>query len=473
MKRKELVIPFIFLLIVLALRLPSIFEPYWYGDEGITLTVGQGLSRGLVLYKDIADNKTPLLYFLTSFFNYLPLLRGVLLIWVLFSTTIIYVLAKLILNTKAAIIATITYIIFTSLPVLEGNIANGEIFFHLPNILAILIAWYGFLKQKPKFYFWSGLFFGWGFLFKVPAVFDFIAVLFFLTIYTLPRFKELVKNIGFSLLGFVVPNALVFGYFLWHQAVFDYMEYGFRWNFKYASWGNDLLIPYGQVLLKGIPILAIFFFLFLLRRRLKPVLTLIILWLVMSFLGSILSARHYIHYFLQVVPALSLLIGMFFQHKQRFFYGLVLFLIFLSAFSHTYYLRYPILYYQNFLGRALGLKETSSYNSFFDPHVNRTYKVADFLRQEKEGPIFVWGDEPLIYALSRRSPVGRFSAAYNISWQESRKKETLEKLQKTPPVFIFVVKPVFFPFSELDSLISKNYQFVTQIEDVFVYAKKT
>lgn len=473
MKRKELIILFILLSAVFLLRLPSIFEPYWYGDEGITLAVGQGLSRGLVLYKDIADNKTPLLYFLTSLFNSLPLLRSLLLMWVLLSTSLIYVLARLFLNLKAAVIATITYIVFTSLPVLEGNIANGEIFFHLPNILAVLIAWYGFLKQKPKLYFWSGVFFGLGFLFKVPAVFDFLAVLFFITIYGLPRFKKVIKNIGLSLVGFLLPNLIILSYFLRHQAISDYIEYGYLWNFRYASWGNDFLIPYGQVLLKGIPILVIFSLLFFVRRRLKPILVLIILWLVMSFLGSTLSARHYTHYFLQVVPPLSLLVGMIFQTKQRFFYGLILFLVLLSALLNTYYLKYPILYYQNFLSRAIGLKEISAYNSFFDPEVNRTYKVADFLRQEKEGPIFVWGDEPLIYALSRRSPVGRFSTAYNIAWQESRKKETLGKLKETPPVFIFVVKPVHFLFPQLDSLISKNYQLIRQIEDVLIYAPKT
>ncbi len=144
-----------------------------------------------------------------------------------------------------------------------------------------------------------------------------------------------------------------------------------------------------------------------------------------------------------------------------------------TEFLNSYYFKYPILYYQNFLSRVLGLKEISSYNSFFDPHVNQTYKIADFLRQEKEGPIFVWGDEPLIYALSRRSPVGRFSAAYNISWQESRKKETLEKLHNTPPVFIFIIKPVHFTFSGLDNLINENYEFIRQIEDVSVYAKKS
>ena len=53
-------------LIFLFLRLPSLFEPYWYGDEGIYLTLGQGVRKGLVLYQQIHDNKPPTLYYLAA-----------------------------------------------------------------------------------------------------------------------------------------------------------------------------------------------------------------------------------------------------------------------------------------------------------------------------------------------------------------------------------------------------------------------
>ena len=31
---------------VVFLRIPSLFEPYWYGDEGIYLTIGQAMRHG-------------------------------------------------------------------------------------------------------------------------------------------------------------------------------------------------------------------------------------------------------------------------------------------------------------------------------------------------------------------------------------------------------------------------------------------
>src|SRR5271154_4148144 len=44
------------------LRLPSLIEPYWYGDEGVYEVIGQAMNHGRLLYQGIWDNKPPLLY---------------------------------------------------------------------------------------------------------------------------------------------------------------------------------------------------------------------------------------------------------------------------------------------------------------------------------------------------------------------------------------------------------------------------
>ena len=46
------------------LRLPSLFEPLWYGDEGIYQVVGNSINHGKLLYSQIFDNKPPFLYWL-------------------------------------------------------------------------------------------------------------------------------------------------------------------------------------------------------------------------------------------------------------------------------------------------------------------------------------------------------------------------------------------------------------------------
>jgi hypothetical protein len=77
-------------LIFFLLRLPSLFEPYWYGDEGIYQALGLGINNGRILYRDIFDNKPPFLYVLYSFFNSDQfLLRFVSLVFGLVSVSLI------------------------------------------------------------------------------------------------------------------------------------------------------------------------------------------------------------------------------------------------------------------------------------------------------------------------------------------------------------------------------------------------
>ena len=54
----------ILLLFTTFLRLPTLFEPFWYGDENIYLAIGQAMRKGLLLYQDIIDfpNKPPLIF---------------------------------------------------------------------------------------------------------------------------------------------------------------------------------------------------------------------------------------------------------------------------------------------------------------------------------------------------------------------------------------------------------------------------
>lgn len=50
------------LALVFILRIPSLFEPFWYGDEGIFAAVGHGLNKGQMLYLETWDNKPPMIY---------------------------------------------------------------------------------------------------------------------------------------------------------------------------------------------------------------------------------------------------------------------------------------------------------------------------------------------------------------------------------------------------------------------------
>src|SRR3989344_156756 len=57
------------LILFYLLRLPSLIEPYWYGDEGIYQVIGMAMNQGRVLYGEIWDNKPPVLYIIYALFN--------------------------------------------------------------------------------------------------------------------------------------------------------------------------------------------------------------------------------------------------------------------------------------------------------------------------------------------------------------------------------------------------------------------
>src|SRR3990167_6749540 len=95
------------LFVIFLFRLPSLFEPYWYGDEGIFAAVAANLNQGGVLYQTAWDNKPPMIYL-----TYAAIFK-------LFGVSMFGFL--------------------TSLRIVEGNLALTEIFMILPISAAMMI----------------------------------------------------------------------------------------------------------------------------------------------------------------------------------------------------------------------------------------------------------------------------------------------------------------------------------------------
>jgi hypothetical protein len=160
---------FILLLIVFALRIPSFFEPYSYGDEMIYLTLGQAIRQGVPLYSGVHDNKPPLLYIIAAISGRLFWFKAILAIWHLVTVFIFWKLTEVIFpsgpevppsqrpkNQKAQKVTTSIFALLTTLPLLEGNIANAEIFMVGPTILAFYLL---LTKDLGKTFFVGNTFF--------------------------------------------------------------------------------------------------------------------------------------------------------------------------------------------------------------------------------------------------------------------------------------------------------------------------
>ena len=127
----------------------------------------------------------------------------------------------------------------------------------------------------------------------------------------------------------------------------------------------------------------------------------------LALFGALLSSRPYPHYLLQVVAPFILLTAVLFAQKnnwrerQNWFLGLPLFLSVAAFFLYGFQPYRTGSYYQNFLALVLGQKDKPAYFSWFYSRVNQTYALASQVVEKvpQEERIFVWGDDPNIYAL--------------------------------------------------------------------------
>lgn len=450
----------------LFLRLPSLFEPYWYGDEGIYLVLGQGIRKGLTLYSQIHDNKPPLLYYLAALGQTVFGFRLLLLVCMIPTIVLFYKLAQNFLSEKLSKIALILFLIVTSIPLFEGNIANAEIFMLLPTIAGVLLV---YTSQKNADFLLAGLLLGLAFIIKVPVVIELVFLCFWLFINLIPKtkFKEFFSKIFLLLVGFVIPISM-FGFLFFVKGAFKNFIYAaLLQNFGYlSSWstGTHTASATSGGLMTRLVVLVIFFlvvgFIYF-KQKIDQKLAFILLWFAATVFGTLLSGRPYPHYLIQVLSPLCLSLIYIFETNKIYFkiasLSCFLFLIFVVKKYNFYF--YPVFsYYGNFYSYVLHLKNQNQYRTFFGSEVNSLYQTGQYLKQNTKinEKIFVWGDSPFIYALSDRLPVGRYTVAYHIA-DFNGYQETINLLKANPPQFIVYYQMPGRPFPELDNFLSLYY----------------
>ncbi|MCL5433063.1 MAG: glycosyltransferase family 39 protein [Patescibacteria group bacterium] len=444
-----------FLLSVLFLfflfRLPSLFEPYWYGDEGIYQVVGMGINNDRLLYRDIWDNKPPLLYMLYSLFSSDQfMLRLVSLIFGLLSVIAFFNLAKTLFeNKKIVFVSTSFFALFFGIPIIEGNIANAENFMLLPIILSAFLIFKlnegGFKKFYNITLFSSGLLLSAAFLFKIVGIFEFTAFLLFLLFinYKKQHFFALIKKIYPFLLGFFVPIASIFLFFFIKGAFSDFYSAVFMQNIGYVGYGNKLLIPQGLLIIKIIILAGFILFLFKKRSLISPTTMFILLWFLFSTFSTFFAQRPYTHYLLMLLPSFSLMIGLiFFDRKYSKLLSVLFICVVVLVLTNFKLFNRNIAYYQNFLSLITNQKTVTAYQKFFDRQTPVDYQLVQFIKSRiGNDNIFIWGNNAQVYKLVNKLPPGKFIVAYHISMNNNNINETKTDLEKTKPKFIIVTDP--------------------------------
>jgi hypothetical protein len=480
-------------LLFFLLRFPSLFEPYWYGDEGIYFTVGKALSAGRDLYTAIWDNKPPLLYWLYMAFPDLFSIRLVSLLFGLAAVIAFSFLAgKFFTNTRVVFITTLLFSIFFGLPTIEGNIANAENFMLFPIITGVLLFMHGtfpgtkehgvshlpWLRGKHTL-FLSGLLLGIAFLFKTVAIFDFLALLtfsFFIvsakTSGWKTRFNHLYQATHRFIGGFFLPLAVVCLLFLIQGVLPEFLNTIFLDNVSYVGVKNELLIPHGLLLMKAALLILSVSLVYFFRNRFHRKTIFILLWLIFSLFNTYFSQRPYSHYQLVLLPSLVLGFGLFLtltDIKQKLLLGaFVIGIVFLLHHEFPHWnARKTTAYYKNFYALLSRQQSLTRYQEFFDRNTPQDYQVADYLslHTKPDEEVFIWGNSAQVYYLSGTLPTGRYAVAYHII-SPAAIEETEKAIKQKAPRFL-----VIMPTAEPLPFTISQYTYKLTVGDTTIYER--
>jgi len=439
-------------LVFFLLRLPSLFEPYWYGDEGIYQAIGITLRDGGTLYQDAFDNKPPLLYVIYAIFNSEQyLVRAASLVFGVASVWAYLLLAKLLFPKNSRWILYFTTALFAvlfGLPLLEGNIANAENFMLFPIISSAILIFTSLSQtQEDKrnlTLFFAGAILSFAFLIKIVAVFDFLSFFTFLIIFNLIKYKEVkLKKIYFLLVGFFTPALLTSLYFLFTANFKNFLNASLFSNINYVGFGNSIFFPQDFLFAKALLVFLFVYILYRKRNSLNTSSLFILIWLAFSVFNAFFSQRPYIHYLLVILPTFCLLIGLLFWERklQKILSILFIFLLLIILSNFKLYAKTDR-YYSNFLDFLLGKKSTIEYIGFFDRRAVTDYKIASFINSKAEvsDTIYVWGNNAQLYKMTDKIPLHRYTVLYHVTNYKDGYALTVHALDSEKPRFIVVMQ---------------------------------
>lgn len=486
----------IFLVIlVLVLRLPSLFMPHYYGDEEIYFVMGRAWSTGVPLYQAMFDHKPPLIYIMAGIAPTMFAFRGLLALLMVLHTILFWNLAKLFWGQTKPLLAYLSsflFVIITTLPTLEGLTVNAELLMMVPVTAAVLLLWdtgtrarddWADTWVRPYKYLMAGLLGGIAWLFKIPVAADMVAIGLFFFAFNKNTLKESVKAffswsfVAYAV-AFVMPLATTFAYYYLKGTGPDYLETVLTVNLGYvSSWSTSSwsFNPFKSGLVVRGTILAIYtIFLYVLRKKLDKKLVFTALWFGFALFGSLLSARPYPHYLQELAAPAALLVPFVFVTETIAGWIVIATIIGFSILvqAQIKFWGYPtVSVYQTYWQYATGQIGWNEYLTRFD-NAPRNYEVAKYLNERlvEDQNIYVWGTDSTIYNLTNRLPTG---GKYIVSFHVHDLKKydyVMNNLYEKKPEYI-VVLPNSGDFAELTSYLESKYVLVKEIYDTQIFLK--
>ncbi|MEP6602682.1 MAG: glycosyltransferase family 39 protein [Spartobacteria bacterium] len=446
--------------VILAIRIRLLGLPL-ERDEGEYAYAGQLLLDGVPPYRLAYNMKFPGTYvayaLCMSIFGQSAI--GVhlgLLIVNAATIALMFFLGRRLLDEIAGIAGAASYAILSLGPTVLGFAGHATHFVVLPALGGAILLLGALDRQSIARFFWSGLFFGLAVIMKQPGA---AFVMFGLSYIVFVQWKRpveprrLLLQVAVFLGGVIVPTAVT-GLWLWRSGVFDKFWF---WCVEYArEYGSRVSISLGwEVLANAIPrvvgatwalwglaFVGIISSAFVFKSAATKFF--VFGWLVCSALG--VSAGFYFrpHYFILLLPALSLFVGTIAsslfqatQSKQTWlkfgFFGLFAGALTLPLFAERdFFFQAPL---------DIASRLVNGTNPFPE-----CVRIAQFLRERTSASdtIAVLGSEPQIYFYAHRRAASGYIYAYPLMephrFARQMQEEMVREIETAHPKFVVFVQ---------------------------------
>jgi hypothetical protein len=434
-------------------------------DEGEYSYIGQLILQGIPPYKIAYNMKFPGTYYMYAFFmsifgQTLEAVHIGLLIVNLASILLLFLLVKKLLNNYAAIVASASFALLTLNFSIFGFAAHATHFVILWVLAGTLCLYKAGIENKHKYYLPSGFLLGLVPIMKQPGIFFcFFGGLFLIIIFFINRkgnIKLLLRMFAMFIIGSIIPFITLI-IFLKLYGVFDKFWY---WTIEYALTyenqtnlkdGITLFINTLRSLQNGFYLIWIFALSGIIVLFLHPKLRqdfrylFIMLFFIFSFLSICPGLYFREHYFVTLMPAISILFCVFIDYLRELS----------KAKTNLKLLKY--LSYALFI-ISMTIVVVTQFNYFFQLSTNEISKaaftnnpfgeslpIAEYIKANSklEDKIAILGSEPQICFYANRHSASGYIYTYSLMEIQKNslqmQKEMVNEIESALPKYLVYI----------------------------------
>jgi hypothetical protein len=371
------------------------------------------------------------------------------------TVVLIFLLGRRLANSVVGLTAGMSYAVLSISPSVLGFAGHATHFVLLPVLGGILLFLRAPNRQAFASLFASGILFGLGVLMKQPAVFFALFGVIYLVTNNLRhqiRSEKILLRILIFSAGVILPLGITFLFF-WSIGVFDRFWF---WTIDYA-WQYGSLVPFNQapgiffdsakeVIVAGWPICilaGVGLVASLWERRTRSIAIFLLLFLLFSVLALCPGFYFRLHYFILVLPAVSLLAGVAISRLSDLSVDRLIVIRFIPIVILGFALAWPMLAERKFFFEAS--PADASRMIYPESPFPESIRIAEYLREHttRNDTIAVLGSEPQIYFYSGRHSATGYIYTYGLmepqKYASQMQQEMIRDIERARPKFLISV----------------------------------